>query len=107
MLPRVRKNDLLIESTDTDLLIFDCLKNEGINLNETSALIWKKCDGTRSPWQIQKELCSELNAVITEEMVWNALLQFKDKGLLIDDLDREDTLNAVIHSELTKKIRVA
>ncbi len=103
MLPRARKKNLLIESVGNELLIYDCLKNEGISLNQTSALIWSKCDGLKSPWQIQKELCSVLNMVITEEMIWLAFSQFRDKGLLIDELDNEGAAN----DDLTKEIQAA
>lgn len=107
MLPRARKNDLLIESSGNEMLIYDCIKNEAISLNKTSALIWSKCDGLKSPWQIQKELCSELNAIITEEMVWSALSRFRDKELLIDELQQECSLNPHAHDKRDKKIQAA
>ncbi|MCB1025197.1 MAG: hypothetical protein KDB79_12450 [Acidobacteria bacterium] len=107
MLPRARKNDLLIESSGNELLIYDCIKNKGISLNQTSALVWGKCDGLKSPWQIQKELCTELNAVITEEMVWTALSQFRDNELLIDELERKYGRDANSHDEHNLKTQAA
>jgi hypothetical protein len=46
---RIEKNpDIFVEEMDTEILLYQPNSNKAIHHNETAALVWKLCDGTRT-----------------------------------------------------------
>ena len=85
MIPNPRKSNLVIQESGDDLLVYDLDSNRAICLNRTSRLVWEKCDGLRSPWEIQTELRAELKTKVSEDFVWFALDQLQREDLLINE----------------------
>ena len=50
--PKGRHNDLVVQDSENEVLIYDLKLNKAYCLNETSALIWRLCDGTKSVAEI-------------------------------------------------------
>jgi len=82
MLPSARKDNLVVQKSGKELLVYDLGSNKAICLNRTSALIWESCDGATSPWEIGKKLRQELGEEVTENLIWFALEQLHDENLL-------------------------
>jgi pyrroloquinoline quinone biosynthesis protein D len=40
--------DLLVEDRDTEVLLYEAGAHRAIYLNDTAALVWKLCNGTRT-----------------------------------------------------------
>ena len=68
--PVSRKNDLVVQEHDGEILIYDLTHNRALCLNETSARVWRACDGINSVEDISK-------AVGSEDLVWLALAELK------------------------------
>ena len=101
MLPKARKDDLVVQGSGDELLVYDLKENQAICLNRTSKLIWEKCDGAKSPWEIRKSLEEALETSIDEDIVWLGLAQLNEKGLLEKGADEAELLEQ--HSGLSRR----
>ena len=103
--PTARKNNLVMQEMPDEILIYDLDTNKAHCLNETSALVWKACNGTNTVEEISG-LCSvQTGAKVPEELVWLAIDQFSKSNLLEEKM----TLPADGQSrrEVIKKIGLA
>lgn len=80
--PRARVANLVTKEIPDEVLVYDLSHHQAHCLNQTAALVWKYCDGATSVAAIQQELTQELNAPISEEVVWLALEQLSRSRLL-------------------------
>jgi hypothetical protein len=81
-LPAGRREDLIVESLDGELLVYDTERDRAHSLNAVAAAVWEACDGVRDPRAIAAE------AGVTEDDVWRALSQLDERRLLDGDLPR-------------------
>lgn len=82
--PLNRKNDLVVQELPGEILIYDLKTNKAVCLNETSALIWEACDGTKSVDELSRLITKRLKSPVNEDFIWLALEQFKRENLLAD-----------------------
>ena len=80
--PKSRHDDVVIQDLENELLIYDLKLNKAFCLNETSALIWRFCDGNNSIAEINQLLSEQLKLPVSEDIVWLALDQLKQDNLL-------------------------
>ena len=80
--PRSKKDNIVIQEVENELMIYDLSNNEAFCLNETSALIWQLCDGKNSISKISQNLSEKLNTPFDEGLVWLALDQLKKVNLI-------------------------
>lgn len=83
--PNWSKANIVIQEVENEILIYDLNENKAFCLNETSAIIWQMCDGTRTVAEISETLGKRFNAKISEDFVWLALDQFKKDKLISND----------------------
>jgi hypothetical protein len=102
--PEVRNNELVIQELKGELLIYDLQTNKAFCLNEISALTWNLSDGTRTVSEISNQLSKKLKKTVTEDLVWLALNDLKEAGLLsngetvtpkFDGLSRREAIRRV------------
>lgn len=82
LFPSARKNDLVVESLQDEILIYDLARDQASCLNPTASLVWKYADGKTSVSEIAKKMARELNSPIDARVVWYALEQLDKKHLL-------------------------
>jgi hypothetical protein len=82
MKPVAKKEGLVLQELPGEVLIYDTAKNRAYCLNETSAFVWKACDGENSVDQISRMLAKEFKAPVNEDLVWLALDQLGKDELL-------------------------
>ncbi len=104
MLPKAREAELVIQNSGDDLLIYDLRDNKAICLNKTSALVWKHCDGTKSPWEIGKILGNTLRAEVSEDLVWFALEELHEENLLDHEDDFVGRYNGLTRRDVIRRI---
>lgn len=100
--PKGRTRDLLTQELAGETLFYDLLKDKAYCLNDTSARIWKLCDGTRSVEQITNEFRKDCHSSGSRELVLLAIDQFKKDDLLIES--NIPTLDSVSRREAIRKI---
>ncbi len=80
--PVARKNGLVIQETADEVLVYDLDANKAHCLNETSAFVWKSCTGGNSVADIVREFESTTGKTVNDDLVWLAIDQLGDNGLL-------------------------
>jgi hypothetical protein len=81
-LPPGRREGLIVESFDDELLLYDSDSARAHSLNRVAAAVWELSDGVRDA----KELANA--AGVTEDDVWRALSQLEERNLLDGELPR-------------------
>lgn len=80
--PLCRKDNIVVQELEGEVLVYDLSDNRAVCLNETSALIWQACDGDKTPAEISQFISKKLNAPANEDLVWLALDQLKKENLI-------------------------
>lgn len=102
-LPIARSERLSIRDLPDEVLVFDTEANKAHCLNATVALVWRHCDGKRSPAALAKIVAQHLNIANAEPMVELALEQLGRRNLLVeapaptsDRLSRREALKKMV-----------
>lgn len=90
--PRVRTTRLYVQHLGEEVLIYDLEKNEAHCLNSSAAEVWSLCDGERTTAEIAKLMKADLAGEAGEALVWSALEQLRDRGLLEERSAEEPAL---------------
>jgi len=83
--PVGRSSNILIQELNDEHLIYDLERDQAFCLNETSARIWKLCDGTRSIPDLTAALASDLRKDVDENLVRLGLDQLSRNKLILSD----------------------
>jgi hypothetical protein len=81
-LPVARQRGLVVQEMSGEVLVYDLTSNKAHCLNETAALVWRSCNGKNSVDKIAVLLTRSLGDKVTKELVWHAVDQLNEKGLL-------------------------
>jgi hypothetical protein len=82
LIPLARAKDLVVEELADEVLVYDLNNNKAHCLNQTTAAVWKHCDGKRTVAEIADLLKKEMNAPVDEVLVELALDQLSRRRLL-------------------------
>lgn len=102
--PQSRKNDIVVQDLNGEVLIYDLKSNKAFCLNETSALVWQACDGTKSVSEISQAVSKKLNEPANEDLVWLALDQLKQENLLENSEELVSNFNGMSRREAIRKV---
>jgi Coenzyme PQQ synthesis protein D (PqqD) len=105
--PISRKDNIVIQELEDELLVYDLAKNKALCLNETSKMVWLECDGTKSVAEISQVLSKKLKSNVSEDIVWLALNQFKKDKLIEKSADLITPLDGLSRREVVKRIGFA
>jgi hypothetical protein len=100
-IPVARKEGLVIQEMPDEVLVYDLETNKAHCLNQTSAFVWKACDGKKSVVEISKLLGNS----VPEDLVWLAIDQLSEKNLLENKLSLSSKGQS--RREVIKKIGLA
>jgi hypothetical protein len=82
-LPQARRDDLLVEEVEDELVIYDKRSDSGHRLNRTAAIVWRHCDGERDVEDLAAVLAKELGEDLADEdLVRIALDQLAENDLI-------------------------
>lgn len=104
--PRSRNENIILQEVDGDLLIFDLVSNKAYCLNETSAIVWKSCDGEKSVEDIAHNLGREMKAKVGEDVVWLSLKELESANLLVNPVS-ENKFAGLTRRQIIKEIGFA
>jgi hypothetical protein len=102
--PLSRRDNLVIQELDGEVLIYDLSDNKAFCLNETSALIWQACDGTKSAAEISNIISEKLNSPANEDFVWFAIDQLKKENLVKNSDQLPNNFAGMSRREVIKKV---
>jgi hypothetical protein len=102
--PLSRKNDIVVQDLNGEVLIYDLKSNKAFCLNETSALVWQACDGTKSVSEISQAISNKLSEPANEDLVWLALDQLKQENLLDNSEEVVSNFAGMSRREAIRKV---
>ena len=102
--PLSRQENIVVQELDGEVLIYDLIKNKAFCLNETSALVWNLCDGTKSIAELSNLLGKKLNAPANEDIVWLAIDQLKKEKLIENETELVSPFLGMSRREVIKKV---
>ena len=95
--PVSRREDLVIQELDGEVLIYDLKANKAFCLNETSARVWQACDGSKTMAEIGKDLGDE-------DLAWLALNDLKKEKLIDYKMPTPSKFEGMSRREVIGKI---
>ena len=84
--PLARQKGLVVQEMPDEVLVYDLDSNKAHCLNQSAALVWKSCDGNNSVADIMREFETNGGGKVSEDLVWLAIDQLNEKGLLEGDI---------------------
>lgn len=102
--PLSRRDNIVIQEMNDEILVYDLSINKAFCLNKTSAMIWQECDGTKSVAEISRILSKKVKSNISEDIVWLAVRQFKTDNLLANSNDFVTLFDGLSRREIVKRI---
>lgn len=102
--PLSRKENIVVQELDGEVLIYDLSENKAFCLNETSALVWEMCDGNKSISEISEGLGKKLNSKASEDLVWLAIDQLKKEKLIANSEEIAYDFNGMSRRDVIKKV---
>ncbi len=105
--PKARKENLVIQELEGEVLIFDLSTNKAFSLNETSALIWRACDGNNEVSDITALIGKQLNSPVNDDFVWLALDKLKKEDLIENKDEVAIDYNGMSRREVIRKVGLA
>lgn len=106
-LPKARREQLIIKELPDETLVYDLEREKAHCLNQTSALVWKNCNGKKSVAQLRDLMEKNAGAPVPEEMVWLALDQLETFKLLDEAPAKPEILSGMSRRNLVKRIGFA
>lgn len=104
IVPKARKENLVVQELDGEVLIYDLNTNKAFCLNESSALVWQACDGNKNVSEIRNSLGKQLNSPVNDDYVWLALDQLKKENLIENKDEVVADFKGLSRREVVKKI---
>jgi hypothetical protein len=105
--PKSRKENLVVQELEGEVLIYDLEKNKALCLNETSALVWQSCDGSRTIAGISDIIGKQLKSQVNEDVVWLALDQLSKENLIENKDEIKNKFAGMSRREVVKKVGLA
>jgi hypothetical protein len=105
--PKVRTHEIIISELENELLIYDLNINKALCLNQTSAMVYQNCDGSKTVAEISSLMSRKLQSEVSEDFVWLALNELRKENLLENSDDFANHFQGLTRREVVKKVGLA
>lgn len=82
LIPVARKEDLVIQELQDEILVFDIKTSKAHCLNTTASAVWKYCDGNNTISDISELFKIQTGANVPDNLIWLAIDQLNERELL-------------------------
>lgn len=103
---QARKDNLLIQDVDEEVVVYDRDTDRVHRLNGAAAAIWHHCDGKTTVADMATRLASQTELPEDEAIVHHALKQLDEAGLLLKDVPALRDIDAISRRRLIAKLSV-
>ncbi len=103
--PVARKNSLVVQELNNEVLVYDLETNKAHCLNESAAIVWKHCDGKTTISDIAKQFINKSGNKVDDDFIWLAIDQLNDLNLMESGLKPD--FKGQSRREVIKKIGLA
>jgi hypothetical protein len=80
--PLAKKENIVIQEAEGEVLVYDLNTNQAHCLNSTAAFVWQACDGSNSVGAISSALAEKSGKQVPQEVVLMAIEQLREKDLV-------------------------
>lgn len=105
--PISRKEKIVVQELENEVLIYDLKINKAYCLNETSRFVWQLCDGNNSVSGMSRSLSRKLKTDVGEDLIWLSLDQLKQNNLLEKSDEVEIDFGGLNRRQIIRKIGFA
>ena len=105
--PQSRKENIVVQELEGEVLIYDLDENKAFCLNETSALVWQACDGTKTIADINDAVGRQLSSKVNEDIIWLALDQLSKENLIRSEANIDHKFGGLSRRDIIKKVGLA
>lgn len=98
-LPNSRTENIVVQETNNELLIYDLVSNQAFCLNETSAIIFNACDGKTSVNELREQ------TKFSDDLILLALDELQKHNLLIGE--KNDYFKGLSRRKIIRKAGLA
>lgn len=102
--PVSRKENIVVQDLDDEILVYDLNKHKAFCLNGTAAFVWQMCDGKNDIGQISKGLAKKTKSTVNEDLIWLAIEQLKKDNLLANPDQLVSGFEGMNRREVIKRI---
>jgi len=104
---RARKEGLLVQPVDDEVLVYDLTRHKAHCLNQAAATVWKHCDGRKGAAELARIVRRELDMPFDEQMVWLAIGQLDQARLLEERITTRPGSGKISRREVIKRVGLA
>ncbi|MBX7172055.1 MAG: PqqD family protein [Pyrinomonadaceae bacterium] len=104
MKPEARQENIVVQETKDETLIYDLGTNKAFLLNETSAFVWSQCNGQKDIKQIAAALARKNQQPINEGIVWLAIDELERNCLMTKNINSANPFRQLSRRELVKRV---
>ena len=105
-LPLARKQDLIVKELQDEVMVYDSKRKKAFCLNQTSAAVWKHCDGKTTVSEMTRQL-QTIDSSLSDSVVWFALQQLETDGLLEQSISAPAEVAGLTRKEVIRKFGLA
>ncbi len=102
--PLGRKDEIVVQEVDGEVLIYDLKRDKAFCLNKTSAIVWQACDGKRTVAEIGGYLAERLGTKTDDDILWLALDQLSKEKLIEPATDFSEKFSGLSRRQVIRKI---
>ncbi len=103
---KARQDNLVTQSLNSELLVYDLNENRFFSLNPTSAFIWQNLDGKTSVAELSHKANKFFKQTVNEDFIWLAIDELQ-KCNLLEHNNLPEEMSKVKRREAIKKIGLA
>jgi len=100
--PLARREDLVIQDLNEELLVYDRNRHKAHSLNKTAAFIWNQCDGQTTVADIARRMEREFNAPVDDRLVWLGIKQLAGSRLLQDRISQTPDMKGLSRRQVVQ-----
>ncbi|MEW6129417.1 MAG: PqqD family peptide modification chaperone [Acidobacteriota bacterium] len=101
--PLARKDGIVVQELSDETLVYDLTCDKAHCLNQTAAIIWNHCDGTKEVAELAQILSAQSGLPADEQLVWLALDQLSKAHLL----PKAKNQNGLSRREVIKRVGIS
>ena len=102
-IPARRSDNVIVKELADEVLVYDLARSRAFCLNPTSAAAWKACDGIGTFADVARAVEAAVG-VADGDVVWLALRQLSDDGLLVERVQLPPAQESIGRRELMTRL---
>ena len=106
-LPLARKDGLLVQAMNEELLVYDLERHKAHCLNRPAALVWGHCDGKATVADAARFVGKKIGTQLDEETIRYALTQLDRAGLLQGRITQAVNAGRLSRRQAVRRLSVA